>query len=487
MKFRTFYGLGKGFRKFCGNQGGCQCNHNHIQSVYDSRSADDNKIIVQKRKQTNRKKYGTDFASQTDAVKEKSAQTCIKKYGVKAPTMNPTVVDKSKETCFENWGVEYPQQNQEIFDKTRKSFESLYGFQTPSKNADVANKMSYKQRKMDYDRFLNLEYVIPLFERDFYAKSKHNEDFLWKCSKCNEEFLQDVDNKKTPSCYICDPKKETWGETLIKNFLLKNNIVFTQWERNVISPKELDFWIPALNLAIEFNGTWWHREDNVSSRNHHQLKWKACDDIGVKLIQVWEHELIANTAIVLNRLLHSIGGNVEKIAARKCVIRKLTQIESREFFNKNHLQGYRPTSSVYGLLRDGIIVASASFGKSRYDKKIKWELLRYATSTGINVQGGLGKLLSFAQKDIGFDSLVTYANLNWGKGEIYKKLGFVFQNISGPNYYYTKGDFKIHSRLKFQKHKIIGKAVGNSEKEIAQNMGYFRFFDAGNAVWIKYY
>jgi hypothetical protein len=487
MKFRTFHGLGKGFRKFCGNQGDCNCNRDYIQSVYNSRSADDNKKIVQKRKQTNRKKYGSDFASQTDAVKEKSAQTCIKKYGVKAATMNPTIVDKSKTTCFENWGVEYPQQNQEIFDRTRKIFENLYGCNTPSKNTDIANKMSYERRKSGYDRFLNLEYITPLFDCDFYAKSKNDDVFLWKCNKCNEEFTHDVDNRKTPRCYSCDPKKETWGETLIKNFLLKNNITFTQWERTVISPKELDFWIPAHNLAIEFNGNWWHREDNVSGRNHHQLKWKACDELDIKLIQVWEHELIANPTIVFGRLLHAIGGNVTKIAARKCTIKKLTVTESREFFNNNHLQGDRSTSYAYGLLYNGIVVAAASFGKSRYDKKIKWELLRYATLNGSNVQGGLGKLLSFAQKDINFDSLVTYANLNWGKGEIYEKLGFVFQNISGPNYYYTKGDLKIHSRLKFQKHKIIGKAVGNSEKEIAQNMGYFRFFDAGNAVWIKYY
>jgi len=28
-------------------------------------------------------------------------------------------------------------------------------------------------------------------------------------------------------------------------------------------------------------------------------------------------------------------------------------------------------------------------------------------------------------------------------------------------------------------------APGNTEQEIAQNMGYSRFYDAGSAVWIK--
>ena len=487
MKFKTFYGLGKGFRKFCGNQGSCACNHAYIQTVYSNRSAEDNKQIVQKRKKTNRQKYGADFASQTDDIKEKSAQTCIQKYGAKAATMNPTVLGKSQQTCMENWGVAFPQQNEEIFDKTRKSFEEIYGCDTPSKNPDVAVKMKQGLREHGYDRFLNLEYIIPLFDRDHYAKSDFSTKFSWMCKSCNKSFEQDVDNKRVPRCYTCQPKKETWGETLIKNFLLANNVIFEQWNRTVLAPKELDFWIPSLRIAIEFNGTWWHREDNVSSRNHHQLKWKSCDELGIRLIQVWEHELVRKPDIILDRLRHAINSNSSKIAARKCTVKKLTSKESHEFFNNNHLQGNQASAFVYGLYQDDVLVAAASFGKSRYDTNIKWELLRYATKLSTNVQGGLGKLLSYAQKEIQFDSIVTYANLNWGKGDIYQKLGFVLQHFSKPNFYYSKSDLIIHSRLKFQKHKIIGKAPGTSAKEIARNMGYFRFFDAGNAVWIKYY
>lgn len=487
MKFKTFYGLGKGFRKFCGNQGSCPCNHAYIQDLCANRSKEDNKQIVQKRKKTNREKYGADFASQTADTKEKSAQTCIQKYGVKAATMNPVVLDKSQQTCVENWGVSFPQQNQEVFSKTRKSFNDLYGVDVPSKNPDVADKVKQGLRELGYNRFLNIENITPLFDKSFYAKSTGDTAFWWYCKKCDSKFEQIID-KKLPRCYSCQPKKETWGETFIKEFLQKNNIIFEQWDRTVLSPKELDFWIPSLNLAIEFNGTWYHREDNVSSRNHHQLKWKLCDEKGIKLIQIWEHELLKSQSIIIDRLTHAINGKTKKIAARKCFVRKITSEQSRDFFNKYHLQGNHPSSYIYGLYdQTNTLVAAASIGKSRYDKKIKWELLRYATISSFSVQGGLGKLLAYAKTDIGFDSIVSYANLNWGKGTIYEKLGFVLQNISKPNYYYAKNDLKIYSRVKFQKHKIIGKAEGNSEKEIAQNMGYFRFFDAGNAVWIKYY
>ncbi len=101
------------------------------------------------------------------------------------------------------------------------------------------------------------------------------------------------------------------------------------------------------------------------------------------------------------------------------------------------------------------------------------------------VPGGLSRLVAHGRRMLRFNSLVSYANLNWGLGKGYEKSGFLLDHISKPNYWYFRGLNEIHSRLKFQKHKIKDLAEGNSEKEIARNMGYLRYFDAGNAVWIR--
>ena len=130
-------------------------------------------------------------------------------------------------------------------------------------------------------------------------------------------------------------------------------------------------------------------------------------------------------------------------------------------------------------------MCAASFSKNRFGSSAEYELLRYAVADGISVPGGLGRLVKRAQAQLGFKSLVSYANLNWGEGLGYREVGFVLDHVSKPNYWYFKGLNEIHSRLRFQKHRIAGKATGSSEKEIAHNMGYLRFFDAGNAVWIR--
>ena len=177
--------------------------------------------------------------------------------------------------------------------------------------------------------------------------------------------------------------------------------------------------------------------------------------------------------------------NTSSVPARKCEIKSVSVQEARLFFNQHHLQGWQGSSICLGLYKEDQLMCAASFSKNRFGSSAEYELLRYAVADGISVPGGLGRLVKRAQAQLGFKSLVSYANLNWGEGLGYREVGFVLDHVSKPNYWYFKGLNEIHSRLRFQKHRIAGKATGSSEKEIAHNMGYLRFFDAGNAVWIR--
>ena len=38
--------------------------------------------------------------------------------------------------------------------------------------------------------------------------------------------------------------------------------------RTIISPKELDIYIPQKNLAIEYDGLYWHDENHVENKYH---------------------------------------------------------------------------------------------------------------------------------------------------------------------------------------------------------------------------
>lgn len=76
-----------------------------------------NKQIIEKIKNTNIEKYGTEFASQSIVIKEKTKQTLLNKYGTTAIQKIPEIKEKSKQTILEKYGVEHVSKNQEIVKK----------------------------------------------------------------------------------------------------------------------------------------------------------------------------------------------------------------------------------------------------------------------------------------------------------------------------------------------------------------------------------
>lgn len=74
--------------------------------------------------------------------------------------------------------------------------------------------------------------------------------------------------------------------------------------RDVIAPKELDIYVPSRGVAIEFNGTYWHSEENGKHKDYHFDKWLSCRDRGVTLISVWEDDWLYRRSVV-ERVLES--------------------------------------------------------------------------------------------------------------------------------------------------------------------------------------
>lgn len=440
-KFKRLISFEKGFRPYCGNQGTCECNLNNSKKRLSERDKTQWDHSISKRKITNIAKYGSESASNADSVKSKAAVTNMARYGAKAATQNPQVLQKMKETNQLVWGVDYVQQHPEIRAKTK----------------------------------------------DDYVHGSHDQLYHFTCLRCNTKLECLVTARDAVRCYECFPKRETWGESAIKTWLQQHSIPFEQWDRQVIKPLELDFWLPDHQVGIEFNGTWYHRHERLQDKKYHRRKWQQCQQQGARLIQIWEHELHSRSSVIFDRLAHVLGLHSTSVGARKCKLIKVDQPSARLFLNDHHLQGYVPTPHMWGLALDGELQCLASFVKNRFNNKADYELARYCVKAASNVQGGLSRLLHHAQKELGFGSLLSYSNLNWGAGDGYDKVGFELDHISVPNYWYFKGVNDVRSRHQFQKHKIKHLAPGNTEAEIATNMGYSRFYDAGNAVWIKRY
>ena len=66
--------------------------------------------------------------------------------------------------------------------------------------------------------------------------------------------------------------------------------------RSIITPEELDVYIPDLKFAIEFNGAYYHslEYDFARNTNKHILKTKLCEEKNIKLLHIFEDNWNSN-------------------------------------------------------------------------------------------------------------------------------------------------------------------------------------------------
>jgi len=325
-------------------------------------------------------------------------------------------------------------------------------------------------------------------DRYDYSKVNYIDGSTKVCIICPKhgEFWQDPSNHihlkhGCPKCgnIISSPEKGIVSflrTVLPKNDIIKENV------KNIID-KELDIFVPKYNIAIEFNGLYWHSEIRKYT-NYHLDKTKKCEEKGIKLIHIFEDEWRYKQEIVKSMLKNMFNKTETKLYARKCEIKEVPSNEASKFLNENHLQGKCGSSVKIGLYYNNELVSLMTFGKSRHfigNGKNEWELLRFCNKLNTNVVGGASKLLNHFIKNYKPNNMVSYADRRWSCGNLYEKLGFTKYNTSRPNYYYVIGQ-KRHYRFNYRKSILIKKyncPENMSEHEFCLSQKWYRIYDCG--------
>ena len=91
-----------------------------------SKSANACPAVKQRKVETSRKNFGTDYPWQTEDIIEKRKQISIEKYGHACSLKNPEQQAKRKATLLERYGVEEPTLNNELRIKAAKGVKQAY-------------------------------------------------------------------------------------------------------------------------------------------------------------------------------------------------------------------------------------------------------------------------------------------------------------------------------------------------------------------------
>ena len=101
---------------------------------------------------------------------------------------------------------------------------------------------------------------------------------LWCCNKGHEWLSVVANRSRGASCPRCSGSLMEENLAKLIKRLLPNSNSTTRNDRKTIKPYELDILIPDLNLAFEFNGTYWHSDKIIKKRHPQFESSKAFDD-----------------------------------------------------------------------------------------------------------------------------------------------------------------------------------------------------------------
>lgn len=281
------------------------------------------------------------------------------------------------------------------------------------------------------------------------------------------------------------------SEQEIFDFLNKH-VPCKQVDRTLIKPLELDIFIPSLNIAVEYNGLYYH-SDKFRDKDYHLDKLTLCQEKGIRLIQIFEDEWYSKQEICKSRLLNLLNFTPNKVFARKCDVREVSAKDAREFLEINHIQGNVNSKIKLGLYYNEELVSLMTFGNLRKNlgqvsKEGIYELLRFCNKLNTNVVGGASKLLSYFEKVYKPVEIISYADRRWSDGNLYRQIGFELTSTSQPNYFYTKG-LERENRFKYRKSELVkqGFDPNKTEKQIMEELGYMRVYDCGTLKFVKNY
>jgi hypothetical protein len=191
-------------------------------------------------------------------------------------------------------------------------------------------------------------------------------------------------------------------------------------------------------------------------------------------------EWYLNRDIAISMIENKLKQSVSKIHARKTKIVELTHKESKDFFEKNHISGDAKNIYSFGLIINGEIVSAISFRNSFIEKyKNKIEIARFASKLNTNVVGGFSKLLKHSisfLRERKYDSILTYADLRFGGGNVYSINGFSFVGKTKLDYHYTNG-YKRENRFSYRA------KPGIPEKDVASAAGVYKIHGCGSNIY----
>lgn len=419
---------------------------------------------------------------------ETRKQTCVEKYGVDNPSKIDWVKRKKEETSKKNWGVAQPLAATEIREKIKKTNVERYGGTSPISHDNVKNKIK--------------ETCVKKYGVDHYSKTttfSEQQSKLVLCADGKELTLSNwlalttynktLPSKTTINHWFAFEDKINEKELIhrIEEFgsyksglelIVEKEFGFNHYNKKPIAINNIyrpDFKINEL-LYMNVDGLFWHKSDFKDRHYHFEMR-KEFEKHNLRILQFREDEIRNKIDIVRSIVSNASGLTGKKIYARKTYVAMISNEKAVKFLNCNHLKGAKKAKHIGLFVSTGELVSVLSWKIYKNVCKIE----RFCSTIGMNVVGGLSKLLTALEKHLAnvVNEYHYWVDLRYGTGNQLKRFGYSLSHET-IGFDWTDGK-QCYNRLYCRSTKTT------TEKEEAKNRNLYKIYDAGQRLWIKRY
>lgn len=175
-------------------------------------------------------RYGAEHPMLIPEIKEKYERTCLEKYGTISSNSSPEVKEKQKQGYLRNWGVDSPMKSEVIKEIMKRNNLKRRGVEWVMQDSKVVDK----SRSTCLEKYGKVSYC--------------------QTKECSEKSYQI--KKRNGTLSTSSP------EMRIYKFLEHRYKDVKSQYRDERYPFACDFYIPSLDLFIEYQGHWSHGESS---------------------------------------------------------------------------------------------------------------------------------------------------------------------------------------------------------------------------------
>lgn len=484
------------YRKFCSTK----CSNTSLQTIA-------------KREETNLRKFGHKSPLSNKDVRQKIQNTCLTTHGTKTPFESNQIQRRIQEAVKSQRGVSSTLLLPEVKEKRKNTMLRKYGTDSFTNRKKYIETMNESYGVDNSFQLESVKEAIMSKHNKLHGTNSHKQhhytDEAKKVLLCKDNFLEYVEGKsKAEVSFALGVNPTTVGqysvlhgadslfanvkskwENIIAQFLTDSSILFTQNDRTIIPPQELDFYLPDYGVAIELNGLYWHSEIvGNKDKNYHINKWQACKNQNIMLYSYFEDELNTSLSAIKSKIKYVTNKNINVVGARKCEIKSIKKYaEEAEFLNMYHIQGESTArNSSVGAYYEGELVAIMSW----LVRKNYLEITRYCCDCKNSYPGLFSKMLKNIISNLSYEgTVVSFSNNAHSNGNVYKSSGFLKTQEYGPAYWYTRDYTCRENRQNYMKDKIAKKfgvdIKNKTEWQLMKELKYDRVWDCGKIKWSK--